>query len=619
MAKSTHASALRAQRRQSSEGWATVAMALVPGAVAGTQIAGLLVFLNPDLPFAAPTLLRAILVYGTLWGLVGLALILPFTWGRVQAARRLLPWTIALVLAGSAFSYWYHASHLSYYMPPGINTRLIKAAAGLTVTALIGFYTALLHSLHDRDYGWRSRALLMLLVLASVYIMVERREAFRPQQEPVPREAQIERQLRPTLWVVGIEGATLDALLPLIQQGRLPFFASLLETGAYGRLESFAPKRSPSLWTSLSTGKLPYRHGVLDNRIYGTPFLASGGELRLTPVAADLTCWGMLGAPVRRVDSETSEVLALWQVLTRLDMRVGMVGWPLTDPLTDEMTFAFSDRFFEGSFGRTNAAPKELGERGTLFRPKADEIDTTQILGPNTTLLVPVQSALQQDLWRESLAAFLLDQEPDVDAVFLHLPGLDRVSHAFFGAFYAVQFEGKQDADLQAAAEYVIRYYEHLDRVLGELAGRLREPHVLAVVSVNGVEAPRGWGSLPNRMIEENRWRGTSVNSPDGIVLLSGRGIKQAEFLGSPRLEDVLPTLLYALDLPISRDLDGRVLTEAFEGSFLANQPLTFVPSYEALDESPAPSVPGAVEPNPSVSEPAASDPSDHASIESES
>lgn len=603
-------------------------MALVPGTIAGTQIAGLLFFLNPDLPFATPTLLRAILVYGTLWGLVGLALILPFTWGRARAARRLLPWTIVLVLAASAFSYWYHASHLSYYMPPGINTRLIKAAAGLSVTALIGFYTALLHGLHNRDYGWRSRTLLFLLVVASVYIMVERREAFRPEREPVPREAQIERQVRPTLWVVGIEAATLDALLPLIQQGRLPFFASLLENGAYGRLESFAPKRSPSLWTSLSTGKLPYHHGVLDNRIYGAPFLATGGELRLAPVAADLTCWGMLGAPVRPVDSDTSEVLALWQVLSRLDVGVGIVGWPLTDPLTDEMTFAFSDRFFEGHFGRTNAAPKELGERGTLFQPQADEIDPTQVLGPNTTLLPPVRSALQQDLWRESLAAFLLDQEPDVGAVFLHLPGLSSISHAFFGAFYAVQFEGKQDADLHAAAEYVIRYYEHLDRVLGELAGRLRDPHILAVVSVNGVEAPRGWGSLPNRMVEENRWRGVSLNSPDGILLLSGRGIKQAEFLGTPRLEDVLPTLLYALDLPISRDLDGRVLTEAFEGSFLAQHPLTFVPSYEALDEAPGQNGASVATPEAStlesgvseseVSEPQARDPLDNPSTDGE-
>jgi arylsulfatase A-like enzyme len=53
--------------------------------------------------------------------------------------------------------------------------------------------------------------------------------------------------------------------------------------------------------------------------------------------------------------------------------------------------------------------------------------------------------------------------------------------------------------------------------------------------------------------------------------------------IADPRLVDVAPTLLYALGLPVARDLDGRVLTGAFEASFLARRPLAFFPSYEAL------------------------------------
>jgi hypothetical protein len=41
--------------------------------------------------------------------------------------------------------------------------------------------------------------------------------------------------------------------------------------------------------------------------------------------------------------------------------------------------------------------------------------------------------------------------------------------------------------------------------------------------------------------------------------------------------------VLYGLGFPIARDLDGGVLTTAFESPFLARQPLTFVPSYETL------------------------------------
>ena len=156
-----------------------------------------------------------------LLGLASLALHLPFTWGRPRRARRALPWSFTVALAASALLDWTHASRFAYFLPPGINTRLIRTALWLTLGALISFYTALLHSLHRRPYGWRSRYGYVLLAVLSVYAMVERREAFRPRPEPPPRPAAVESGRRPELLVVGIDTATLDALLPLAGQGRL--------------------------------------------------------------------------------------------------------------------------------------------------------------------------------------------------------------------------------------------------------------------------------------------------------------------------------------------------------------------------------------------------------------
>ena len=103
--------------------------------------------------------------------------------------------------------------------------------------------------------------------------------------------------------------------------------------------------------------------------------------------------------------------------------------------------------------------------------------------------------------------------------------------------------------------------------------------------SRRGFEAQGGWGRLLGKVLEENSWRGTASSSPDGLLLLSGRGIQPGAFPAPAELTDVLPTLLYSLGLPIARDLDGRVLTTAFSSGFLARQPLTFVPSYETLAE----------------------------------
>ncbi|MGH9361531.1 MAG: hypothetical protein ACRD2T_06400, partial [Thermoanaerobaculia bacterium] len=174
---------------------------LLPGALAGAQVAGLLFFLNPALSFRAGTLAPAVAQYGLLLGLVGLAAQLPWTWGRPRRAARLLPWTLTAALAIAALLDWTHASYYAYYLPAGINRRLLQAALWLTLAALVCFYTAFLHTLQARGYGGRSRWFLGLLVLLSLYAMIERREAFRARAEPPRRPPVVERGERPRLWV----------------------------------------------------------------------------------------------------------------------------------------------------------------------------------------------------------------------------------------------------------------------------------------------------------------------------------------------------------------------------------------------------------------------------------
>ena len=73
----------------------------------------------------------------------------------------------------------------------------------------------------------------------------------------------------------------------------------------------------------------------------------------------------------------------------------------------------------------------------------------------------------------------------------------------------------------------------------------------------------------------------------DGVLFLLGEGIKDGHFLERASVLDLVPTLLYATQLPISRELDGEVLVDAFSGTFLARTPLNFVPSYETLISEP--------------------------------
>jgi Type I phosphodiesterase / nucleotide pyrophosphatase len=566
--------------------WTGVLVAgLLPGLLAGTQVAGLLFFLNPGLPFSFAPVARAILVYGSLLGAVSLALSLPWTWGRPLHAWRMLPWGLALALALAALLDGSQASVYAFFLPSGINDRLVKAALWLSLAALICFYTALLHSLSRRRYGLRSRLGLSLVSLLSVYVMVERREAFRPRPPTPARPPVVLTGERPRLWVLGFDGATLDAILPLAGQGRLPFLDTVIRKGAHGRLQSLTPHRPEALWTTLATGKYPYDHGTVGGGIYHASFLEPGAELHLLPVGVAFRHWGLLGSP-RSPSAEARTASTLWEILPRLGLRAGVVGWPSSSPVPASDAFALSDRFFAGDRGPGSVQPPQLGDRVRAMRvgPRQIPRDLLSRFGPAGS--DALRKALAEDLWRESAARSLVVSTSDLDAFFLVLPGLERVSREDFGGFSAAQFDNARSHVYTDAAEVVASYYVHLDEALDQLARSAppRGPQLVAIVSAYGFEGPGGiWGKLRTEFSRGASLGGTADRSPDGVLILFGDGIAPGALLTGARLVDLVPTLLYGLGVPIARDADGQVLTSAFDRGFLARHPLTFVPSYEGI------------------------------------
>ncbi len=280
--------------------WWVIAAAALPGALAGAHVAGLLFFLNPGLPFRFLPIARGVLAYAALLGGVGLLLHLPWLLRRRWRAPRFLPWSLAVVLLVFAVVDAAQASFYAYYLPAGINVRLLKAAVWLALAAVIVLSIAVAHS-GRRPYSFTSRWAIATVAVLSLYVIVERRESYQPRPEPTPLASVVEGQRQLQLIVVGIDSATLDALLPLAEQGRLPFLGGMLREGSYSRLRSFTPTRAKPLWTTLATGKYPHRHGVRGNQLVPAPFLFRGAELRLLPVGIGFTRWG--GSAPRRVPS----------------------------------------------------------------------------------------------------------------------------------------------------------------------------------------------------------------------------------------------------------------------------------------------------------------------------
>lgn len=559
-------------RRPERPGWpGIVACGLLPGLLAGAHLAGLVFFLNPELPFSGASVGRGVLLYGGLFGAASMLLLLPLFGGRPDRAGRILPWGITCALAGAALLDWAHASYFAYLLPPGINQRLIKTALWLSLGGVIAFYIALLHALRRRPYGGRSRIALAAVSLLSVVAMLERRDAFEAPRGSRAVPAVVDPEPRPGLWVIGLDGATLDAVLPLASEGKLPFFAAALADGAYGRLESITPTRKETLWTTVATGKLPYKHGVLGAEVYPADALSPGGELSLLPKWIGFRRWGTLGRTGRPPDPLSRTASTAWEILWRLGRRAGVTGWPATFPATSEATYAVTDRFFLASAGDGAARPASLAERARQLAapaPMPEEPASPAWLG----------AAALDDRWRLGVAEAATAGEPPGEAAFLFLPGLAGVSERTYGGFEAAQFSGSRADDDRQAAERLTAYYQELDRVLGELwESRALGRRLLAVVSANGI-GPRGSGV-----------GGRATGRRDGLLILRGEGIRSGAILSEARLVDVVPTLLYWSGYPVARDFDGQVLTAAFSEDFLNARPLAFLPTYEWAPRPAAP------------------------------
>lgn len=122
----------------------------------------------------------------------------------------------------------------------------------------------------------------------------------------------------------------------------------------------------------------------------------------------------------------------------------------------------------------------------------------------------------------------------------------------------------------EPTAELPPRFFrlDKVPRLMEDDSPRAREPSV------------SGQGVLSDALDE-----GAGIHQPEGVFMALGPGVRAGATLPEQRIEDVLPTLMYALGLPVPAWLDGQVITAAFEPAYLAAHPVSH-------SDQPPPTVP---------------------------
>ena len=78
--------------------------------------------------------------------------------------------------------------------------------------------------------------------------------------------------------------------------------------------------------------------------------------------------------------------------------------------------------------------------------------------------------------------------------------------------------------------------------------------------------------SVPTGIRTDLGWSGN--HHPEGILIMAGPAVKRGVTLPARNMVDIAPTILYAMGEPIPANMDGEVITSAFEDSYVATNPV---------------------------------------------
>ncbi len=368
--------------------------------------------------------------------------------------------------------------------------------------------------------------------------------------------------------LIGWDAADWKVIHPLMDAGKMPNVQRLVENGAAGQITTLHPPLSPMLWTSIATGKRPFKHGI-------------HGFSEPTPD----------GLGVQPVTNLSRKSKALWNILNQNGLRSIVIGWWPSHPAEPIGGVMVSDQYHratgpldEGWPLRANAVhPPELAATLAALRVHPDLL-TPAMVEP----FIPLASEIDQDndkrlalfmrtlsecMSIHSTATWLLDNQP-WDFFAVYYDAIDHFCHGFM-KYHPLRQPWIGERDFELYHNVVSEAYKFHDRMLGDLLQKAGANTTVILMSDHGFHPdhlrPSSIPDIP---------AGPAIEHRDlGIFAISGPGIKKRESLHGLSLLDVAPTILTFYGLPVGEDMDGKVLSQAF----VKTPNVASIPSWEEV------------------------------------
>lgn len=107
------------------------------------------------------------------------------------------------------------------------------------------------------------------------------------------------------------------------------------------------------------------------------------------------------------------------------------------------------------------------------------------------------------------------------------------------------------------------------------------------VIRMEGVEffEPIREGRPHGSLFIEPLSRKTGTHRPEGILVLSGPSIRREVKIEGAGIQDLAPTILYLLGIPVPRDMDGKILRESILPTLLMARPVEYSEALRHTEE----------------------------------
>ncbi len=587
--------------------------AVLAGGLGAIYLSVLFLQLNPTVPLypmnLAPLIVTLALSYGVHFAVVFYALIVlrqifahdPLLPGWVSL--RLLTWLFAAAAGGVAALMWFNL--VAYAPMLGFETsrRMAAGAAILSACALVFLGVGLAHYAFGRRRGHVGASFVGLALVVSLVLPLAARgagESLTLVSRPIdvdlgpPRPAPGGRVL-----LIALDGGSLDFLSTTVLEGRLPSFGKILDSGAAMHLATVRPTQPDPVWTTVATGKLPAKTGVRSAARYRVP--AAHDPLELLPdgcFAHGLVHFNFVTATP--LTSTSVRVRPIWSILGTVGLSAGVVNWPLTYPAQPVRGYLVSDQFYRP--GEVSLEPYDPSLSADAGLPPsimpADLLPVARSAGESVgpgggESIIPSARYAPTDLRRELLetqpfttdrmyeqVSRVLQGRLHPDLALVRYRELDVAGHRFLRYAMPHQFGDVSPEERRRYGQVLEDAYARVDGLIGRALATLGPDDLLLVVSGFGMEPLSVGKRTLERAIGDPELSGSHEEAPEGFLLAFGAGVAPGrKRLGS--VADVVPTILYFLNLPVARDMDGYARTDIFQRDLTDARPIAFIPTYE--------------------------------------